>query len=493
MQTNHTPADTLNRNKSGKSQSSHIINSLSSKTQDLSPDDALKVYSGTFPTKIPPLVKGPKGIPFIRNTFDLINNSHQFALECSREYGMVYRTNLFFRDNIVILGGDAFQYVTEDPDKIFSAALGTEAFIGKMFPNSLLLNDFTQHRYQRRVLQAAFKRDSLAGYLDRMNPLIDEFTNHWNTGPESFLELYQTVKSMTLDLATASLLGLELGDQLTKINQVYLNIAKGCSAVIQYPLPGTALRRGLKARNYMVEFLTKLIKERRLNPGNDMVSLLCLAKDDEGNQFSDSEVVDHILGMIFAAHDTTTSSMNSIIFSLDQHPQWQETLLDEYAQFPTKYADYETVSQLEKTGWIFRESTRLYPPVGAIARRNIRPFEWEGYQIPENSWVHSNIYFNHMWEKYWTRPESFEPERFGSERAEHKSHRYAWCPFGGGVHKCLGLHFAEMQVKAILFQLLKKYRFSLKPQFKPQHTYVPVMLPKKGVPVSFTSRDHHHH
>lgn len=471
-----------------KRTSTRIVETLASKTTSLSPEEAIDVYRGTPPTKAPKHIKAPPSVPIFRNTFDLINNSHNFVLKSAEDYGMVFRSNFFFRDNIFLLGGDAFQYVTEDPEKIFSAGLGTEAFLSNMFPNSLLSDDFSAHRVSRRVLQGAFKKDSLVNYLDAMNPLIEQFIAKWNTGAGNYIEFYGAVKSMVLNLATASLLGLELGERLDKVNKAYLDIVKGCTAIIQYPLPGTTLRRGFKARAYATEFLQELIDERRAKPGSDMISLLCQAEDDEGNRFTDVEIIDHILGMIFAAHDTTTSSMNSIMFALNQHPKWQDELLEEYQQFDSKYADYDITTKLEKTAWVFKEATRLYSPVGAIIRRNIRPFEWDGYEIPENCWVYASIHWNHMSEEYWRNPRSFDPERFNDERAEHKNHRYAWCPFGGGVHKCIGMHFAEMQIKAILFQLLPKYRMAIKPGFVPEHTFVPVMMPKKGLPISFTQR-----
>ena len=83
----------------------------------------------------------------------------------------------------------------------------------------------------------------------------------------------------------------------------------------------------------------------------------------------------------------------------------------------------------------------------------------------------------------WTDPDSFDPARFLSNRAEDKSHRFAWTPYGGGAHKCLGMHFAAMQVKAFTFQLLRRYRLVMDDAREPDWQRIPIPKPKNGLPI----------
>ena len=94
----------------------------------------------------------------------------------------------------------------------------------------------------------------------------------------------------------------------------------------------------------------------------------------------------------------------------------------------------------------------------------------------------------HYLEEWWTEPRKFDPERFAPERAEHKRHFYQWLPFGGGSHKCIGLNFAEIQVKIVLFHLLKHFRIEVAPDYVMPYNPVPISFPTDGLPVRFRRR-----
>jgi cytochrome P450 len=90
--------------------------------------------------------------------------------------------------------------------------------------------------------------------------------------------------------------------------------------------------------------------------------------------------------------------------------------------------------------------------------------------------------------EYWPEPERFDPERFAGHRREDRVHRFAWSPFGGGVHKCIGLHFAGLQVKAVLHQLLRRFRWSTAPGYQAPMDYTALPYPKDGLPVRLSPR-----
>jgi len=139
---------------------------------------------------------------------------------------------------------------------------------------------------------------------------------------------------------------------------------------------------------------------------------------------------------------------------------------------------------MPQTDCFFREPLRLHPPVPAIVRRSVRECEWAGYTLPANTSVFIPVRYNHRLQGFWSSPQRFDPERWSPGREEHKRHSFQWLPFGGGAHKCLGLHFAEMQAKIFLFHLLRNYRIAPDPAHKPRTRHVPLEIPGNGLPVS---------
>jgi cytochrome P450 len=121
--------------------------------------------------------------------------------------------------------------------------------------------------------------------------------------------------------------------------------------------------------------------------------------------------------------------------------------------------------------------------VPAMPRRTTRECEFKGYRIPANHLVQVSPWFSHTMPEYWTEPLRFDPERFSEARAEDKQHPFLFVPFGGGAHKCIGLHFGEMEVKAVLHQLLLRFRWSVPDGYEMQQDFTSLPIPKDRLPV----------
>jgi cytochrome P450 len=144
---------------------------------------------------------------------------------------------------------------------------------------------------------------------------------------------------------------------------------------------------------------------------------------------------------------------------------------------------YDGLGSLSDADQVMREVLRLYPPVIGIPRRVIRECELMGFQIPANTNIWVSVDANHRLPKWWSDPETFAPERFSPERAEHQRHRFLWIPFGGGAHRCIGMKFAELNVKAYLFQLLRRYRMKLVDGYVPRVNNFPFPKPAEQLPM----------
>jgi cytochrome P450 len=130
----------------------------------------------------------------------------------------------------------------------------------------------------------------------------------------------------------------------------------------------------------------------------------------------------------------------------------------------------------------FKEALRLKPPVPSMPRRAIRDFSFKGYAIPAGTMIGVNPLFTHHMPDIWPEPEKFDPMRFTDE-AQRGRHRFAWVPYGGGAHMCLGLHFAQMQAKCFARHFLQNLSVSLEPGYKPDWQMWPIPKPRDGLRV----------
>jgi cytochrome P450 len=195
--------------------------------------------------------------------------------------------------------------------------------------------------------------------------------------------------------------------------------------------------------------------------------------------------------MIFtmmAAHDTSTISVAMMGFYLARHPEWQERVRDECLALGKAAIDFDDLDALPSMDLVFKETLRINAPVGQVARQALVDTAIDGHYIPAGTNIMLGIFQTQRMEPWWHDPDTFDPERFTPERAEDQSHKYAWVPFGGNVHKCIGLHFGTMEVKAIVHQLLLRYSLHVDPDYEPLIDYATGPYPGDGLPIELRPR-----
>ncbi len=185
-------------------------------------------------------------------------------------------------------------------------------------------------------------------------------------------------------------------------------------------IPGTILSRGIRAREYMCEYFRKQLPRNRSHEGTDMLSLLCNATDEDGNRYTDQEVIDHMNFLMMAAHDTTTSTLTSMTCVLARYPEWQQRLLAEVDGLGVEHLRYEDLDRMAETDWVMKEALRIYPPLSMLPKYSVAPVEFEGLQMPADAIVITYPIHTHYMEEYWTQPNKFDPERY------HRTLRYDW-------------------------------------------------------------------
>ena len=421
---------------------------------------------------------GEDGLPFLGNTLKMLRDPKAFGEAMVAKHGRVYRNHSFGEHTVMLLGAEANELVLMDRDRLFSSEQGWGPLLNLLFPRGLMLMDFDHHREQRRVLNVAFKPEPMRHYAHRLDQGIARRVARWvGGGPFRF---YDAIKELSLDLAADCFLGMELGEEAARVNKAFVDEVQASVAPIRRPWPGTPMRRGVAGRRYLIELFEREVPKRRAAGGQDFFSHFCRATDEEGRPLSAAAIADHMNFLMMAAHDTITSSATSLVMYLGRHPEWQERLAAEVRALDGAYPGQ--LDRMVETEWAFKEALRLLPPVPSLPRRALRDFAWGGYTIPAGAQVGISVAWTHRSPDYWEAPERFDPLRFTPE-ASRGRHRFAWAPFGGGAHMCIGLHFATMQVRLLLAHLLRDHRLELAEGSGEKWQWFPIPRPKDGLPL----------
>jgi cytochrome P450 len=432
-------------------------------------------------------IPGDEGWPVIGRTFQVLADPKGQVEMMARTYGQVYRSRVLGETSITMLGPDANEFVLFDNTKLFSSTHGWGSILGLLFPRGLMMLDFDEHRLHRRALSVAFKAGPMQSYLTELNSGIARRVAQWRAQPGEML-CYPAMKQLTLDLAATAFLGTAMGAETAEINKAFIDMVAASVAPIRQPWPGTAMARGVKGRQRIVAYFGEQIPLRRAKGGDDLFSHLCRATHDDGALLSNPDIIDHMSFLMMAAHDTLTSSLTSFVAALAASPEWQQRLREEIAGLGLARGAAITFEQLESmplTEMAFKEAMRLRPPVPSLPRRATRDFTFKGYTIPAGTMVAVNPLFTHHIPEIWPDPDAFDPLRFTDE-AQRGRHRFAWIPYGGGAHMCLGLNFAYMQAKCFALHLLQNVSLNLPPDYKSDWQMWPIPKPKDGLRVIVT-------
>ena len=433
--------------------------------------------------EVPRQLRSDRGLPVVGRFFDYTRDPLGFFRHQWETYGPVSPFASPLDKAVVLLGPDACEQALRNKDKAFVNEPAWGRIVGPFFHRGLMLLDFDEHHAHRRIMQEAFTRDRLAAYAGRMHPAIAARTAGWDTDPR--FRSYPALKQLTLDIAADIFMGGAADTsraEMDRVNRAFITCVQAAAGIVRADVPFTRWGRAFRARRVLEEFLRHYLPAKRATRTDDIFSVLCHIETEDGERFSDDDVVNHMIFLMMAAHDTATITTSTILQLLGQHPQWQERCRAEALALGPEPTLAE-LEGLEALDWVMKEALRLHAPVPVLVRRTVKDTVVEGHRIPADTDVVVGVQFSHVMEDYWTDPLAFDPERFSPERREDRSHRYAWEPFGGGVHKCIGLYFAGMEVKAIVHRLLRHYRWSVDPAYVPPFDNHSLPFPKDGQPI----------
>lgn len=426
-----------------------------------------------------PLVKG---LPIVGNLPKFLRSplANAQSLEL---HGNVVRSRTFF-ETVTLLGPEANQFVLHDREGNFSSRGGWYYWIDAVFPGAIMAMDDPAHKHHRRIMQGAFKRAAMARYVADMGPVIERVVAGWPVGTGQPMKMFPQIKALTLNIAARVFMGMALGAEADKMNQAFIDTVEASLALIRKPVAPFAMWRGVRARRWLVQLMRSKLADKRASEGPDLFSQLCHARSEDGERFSDDEVINHMIFLMMAAHDTTTSTLTTMFYCIARQPDWQDRLRLDAQALPVAQLGFADLAGCERTEWVMKEALRMYPPLTSIPRKAARDCSFGGFQIPKGTPVGISPIHTHHMPSLWTQPNEFDPERFSPDRAEHKRHPYGYLPFGGGAHLCIGQHFADMEVKSVVHQVLRRVRLSVPKGYQMPYQLVPIAKPRDGLPMT---------
>lgn len=432
-------------------------------------------------------IPGDRGIPVLGHAAPILRDVHAFLNRYHARYGSVFKLHGPRADGVFLLGPEANELLLKNDEKFFSNFLAWDLTFANIFDNNVLERDFTGHKRHRKILQSAFRRPSIEGHIAIMDPQIQQGLG--NIEPGATRKMLPFIKRLLLDVGASVFLGETVAAQADMLNKAFVDCVAATADPFKRNVPFTPYRRGVAGRKVLRDYVFSNIERKRSSQGRDLFTELChLTDEEDGSHFSDEEISDHITFLLFAAHDTTTSALCSVLFALADNVEWQDRLMAEVDAIGVEVLSHDELDRMEDTALVLQEALRMHPPLVMMPRFALREFEFDGNRIPANTACVISPLFTHYMEEYWSNPCKFDPERFLPGRAEDKKHFYQYIPFGGGAHKCLGLHFAQVQGKIFLYHFLRQFRVSKKAGQKYKYNNIPLTFPTNGLPLRVDKR-----
>ncbi len=431
-------------------------------------------------TLLPP---GSSGWPLVGETLHFLLDRN-FMQKRQRRHGSIFRSNILGTPTIFMIGPEAVRFVLASHFDHFSWGQGWPESFQTLLGESLFVQDGAEHQRNRRLLLPAFHGKALASYFATMDSITRQYLERWlNLGEFAW---FSENKQLTFDIASQILLGATPGPEVARLSGLFATLTNGFFALRRSTLPWTRFGKALAARDEILRHLAKVIKDREQSPTNDALSLLLAARDEHGEQLSQREIMLQSMLLLFAGHETTTSMITSLCLELARHPKVLARARAEQAQLVAQGpVSLEQLGQMPYLEQILREIERLHPAVAGGFRGVVKPFEFNGYAVPEGWRVQYSIVRTHNTPSVYAAAERFDPDRFGPEREEHKKQAFSLIGFGGGPRVCIGVAFAQMEMKLIAAHLLRSYQWDLLPNQNLDLATIPTRRPKDNLRVFF--------
>jgi cytochrome P450 len=432
----------------------------------------------------------------VMRTHGIAHDPLPILLSAYEEFGPIFTLRLLHSRVVFMLGPEGNHFVTVSHPENFHWREGSFGDLIPLLGDGLLTIDGAYHDRARMTMMPAFHREQIAAAVEAMaveaRPAIETLR------PGEVVDIYEWMRNLAMRIAMRALLGLD-PDEAGKGAAAAEHFERALKYYgIEFAArflrgPGTPWRKMQDSRRVLDEIVFGEIARRRRDPDEDrrdILSLLLGVRDEAGEGFTDKEVRDQVMTLMFAGHDTSTSTLTFMMYELARRPDVVERLQEERDRvIGDGVPDIEKLErEMPYLDMVLDEVLRLYPPAWVGPRRVVRDFEFGGHEVPKGAYFAYCSWASHRIPEVFPDPEAFIPERFTPERKAALP-RGAYVPFGGGRRICIGKRFGQMEVKLVATMLLEKLRLDLMPGRTMTVRQMPTLSPKGGLPMRVLSRE----
>jgi cytochrome P450 len=414
----------------------------------------------------------PDGLPVVGNAVPFARDPFGFTADAVEAVGDVFRVDLPVGDRYIVAHPEYAAQVLRTDQEAFRK---TDDF-GLAFGDSVIAVDGEAWREQREVLEPFFFARQIQSFLPTMRAQATAAADSFADGDR--IELLPEMKRVTFDILASTLLGLDpetMSDELrVAADDLNAYFAPATWALPDW-VPTPSRRRFRTAKSTLRDEVRSVLADaRRSTPpadpdagrGSDapadLVTTLAGALSDSDDGRTDeyprdrTDVIDQLVGLVFAGHETTALALTFTIRSLVDHPEVYRRVEDEIdgalGGEPIRWDHLDDLPLLDR---VVDETLRQYPPVHTLPREATRDVAVGDYVVPGGSEVLVGVYAIHHDDRFWTAPEAFDPSRW----LDRDRSADAYLPFGAGPRRCLGATFARVEARVVLAELLRRFRF----------------------------------
>ncbi|MDQ3899824.1 MAG: cytochrome P450 [Actinomycetota bacterium] len=406
----------------------------------------------------------------------------RFVQDCHRRYGDVFAVRIPVIGTLVFLADrDHIRMVTRGDPAIFHAGEAAAPLAQVVGTRSLLILDDDKHRRSRGLMLPAFHGDSVRRQVAEMIAITAEEVAQWPVGEQ--FPLYPRMQRLTLEVILRTVIGVHDQRRLAALRAAMPPMLEIGSPVELIPPPEVLLRFGMWRRRaqrraaalaLLSDEITRCRADPQLDQRTDALAMLVRSSDSTGAQMSDDELVDQLVTLLLAGHDTTATALSWAFERLTRHPE----LLARTAQAAVDGDD----------AWldaVCKESLRVRPVVFEFGRKLTTDLQLGGYHIAAGVILAPSINLVHHSSRYYPEPDEFQPQRFLDRRPDPA----VWLPFGGGVRRCLGATFAQVEMRTVLREILCKVELAATTApDEPVRARHVTMVPRQGALVTVRRR-----
>ncbi|MCX7551655.1 cytochrome P450 [Xanthomarina sp. F2636L] len=429
---------------------------------------------------------------FLTNALGILKNPLPFHHKNFEAQGDVFRLKIGLSNSVVFVRDAAFaEYVLQKNQKNYTKSkIQTEDLV-KYIGKGLLTSEGELWKKQRKLIQPAFHKKQLENLLESIkNAILTEYKKiRTNTSINVFPILndlaFQTVVKSLFSSAASQ-------EDINRLQFITEAAQRMLVKELRQPYLGWWFRWSGEIKKHLDltqearQILKRIVNERRLSQikENDLLDMLLDAKYDDGSSMEEEQLIDEILILFTAGHETTSNALTFITQLLALHPEWQEKIYNERLEITEQSTDLmDMVSKSKVCQQVIEEAMRLYPPVYFIDRVNIEPDHFKGLDFEAKSNLLFSVYEIHRHPKLWEQPTQFLPERFQDGSRKFSSQYF---PFGAGPRKCIGNNFAMFEMIIAVSELISVYKIN--PNFETIDVTPLITLKPKNAFLTFEKR-----